>query len=710
MSCRRVLQLVIHILVLVGLSTAVGPAPAAAQSRLDEQFETGQEAFRNGQYADAVQYLSAVVQKQPDHRATNDAPAIYWLGRAHHAQGNSERARMLWRMGMYALANEGALAPALTDAYVRATFRQEVPNEFAPASRAYLQLLRQAGQGVFPGANPIARRHVAQMFFLLPDSTQARITHGIGSLREDEGELTADAGARLAAWWQRHNPTPATSVNERLVEHLQRVAEAERRFGDDSRRGFDDRGEIFVRLGAPEERRELESTSLAQSVSSRSAFAPQNEYWRYRAFGRHSHYLFVKTKGRYEIAGVTDLLPSSMRRGAGPSGALAALALYDYYNELVPRVPEYFTLFDEVDNTVAQLKRIASTHRTTVARLADSNFDPMSGRARLPGLERPFFQRARRVEREVAQIRERELPTVRSEVASPPSQLPVAVRTARFLRPDGSTRTEVYWAVAGNVLRNVPAANMRLLKRGQQLSDRQILQLTTTRYSGAYQAPQVKRSRLTVAANDTAAHVFGLTIPSSDTQHHVSLQWDQFLVPEGRALHDSTAWMPARSASYWADSLTALPAASDQLVLSDLVPLHAGRLQPGLAVRADTSFNVSPYPFRTLASNTKLAFYIEAYNLTFDASDQTQYTVTYEVRRRKTVEGLRELWASDTNTLTTASTSYSGSSRAAQEYVVLDLSQWDTADGSLRVTVRITDDVTGQTAARAATFTFAPPP
>lgn len=709
MSPRQPSIRVVLLTVLVGGLFGLGPAisPAAAQSRLNEQFETGQEAYRDGRYGDAVRYLSAVVDQRPTHRTTDDEPTIYWLGRAYQARGDSGRAHTLWRMGMYDLANEGAPHPALTDAYVRGTFRQQVQNEFVPAARAYLGLLRQGGRDRGPHeANRIAQRHVAQMFFLLPDSLQDRITRDPEALRQGEGRLTPGAGARLAEWWNRQDPTPTTSKNERLIEHLQRVARAEHRFGDDSWRGFDDRGEIFVRLGAPDVQRELVSTSLARSGSSRSAFVPRNEYWRYRGFGRHSHYLFVKRGGRYEIAGVTDLLPSSMRHNMGQSGALAALALYDYYNALVPRVPEYFPLFDEVDDTVAELKQIASTHMTTVARLADSNFDPMGGSARFPSLDRPFFQKAQRIEHEVAQIRERALPTVRTHVAAPTAPLPVAVRTARFLRDDGSTRTEVYWAISGDVLRSAPAAKMRLLQSGGRLSEQQVLQLTTTRYSGNYENRQVDRSRFPITANDTAAHVFGLTLPSSDEKHHLALQWDQFLVPANRSLHDSTAWIPARSGTHWTDSLRALPASPGRLVLSDLVPLHADSLPSTAAVRADTTFTVSPYPFRTLSPDTKLAFYVEAYHLAFDATDQTRYTVTYEVRRHTPADD-RAPRTSEAATLTTASTSYTGSARTAQEYVLLDPSNWAVEGGILQVTVRITDDVTGQSAARAVTFDLA---
>jgi len=52
-------------------------------------------------------------------------------------------------------------------------------------------------------------------------------------------------------FWARTDPSPLTKVNERLVEHYRRVLYARANFGQD-RFPWDDRGEVYVRFGAPD--------------------------------------------------------------------------------------------------------------------------------------------------------------------------------------------------------------------------------------------------------------------------------------------------------------------------------------------------------------------------------------------------------------------------------------------------------------------------
>lgn len=52
-------------------------------------------------------------------------------------------------------------------------------------------------------------------------------------------------------FWIRTDPSPLTKVNERLIEHYRRVAYARTFFGQ-GRFPWDDRGEVYIRFGAPD--------------------------------------------------------------------------------------------------------------------------------------------------------------------------------------------------------------------------------------------------------------------------------------------------------------------------------------------------------------------------------------------------------------------------------------------------------------------------
>jgi len=96
-----------------------------------------------------------------------------------------------------------------------------------------------------------------------------------------------------------------------------------------------------------------------------------------------------------------------------------------------------------------------------------------------------------------------------------------------------------------------------------------------------------------------------------------------------------------------------------------------------------------------------LLLYFEVYHLTYDADDQTRYTVEYEMTRR-TDGGLLRKGNEDR---ISAATEYAGDSRTARETILLDLSELDAA-GELDVTVRVTDEVTGRQVERTLPFTL----
>ena len=64
----------------------------------------------------------------------------------------------------------------------------------------------------------------------------------------------SERDARWHAFWNARDSNPVTVVNERLVEHYRRVMYARHQFSQ-GQHPYDRRGEIYVRFGAPEDRR-----------------------------------------------------------------------------------------------------------------------------------------------------------------------------------------------------------------------------------------------------------------------------------------------------------------------------------------------------------------------------------------------------------------------------------------------------------------------
>jgi GWxTD domain-containing protein len=159
-------------------------------------------------------------------------------------------------------------------------------------------------------------------------------------------------------FWTRTDPSPLTKVNERLIEHYRRVANARAQFGE-GRFPWDDRGEVYVRFGAPDH---ISSSSDMQLEMDREIQEARNNfvqrkrialrvkpgqpmfpvsgntrwmYWVYTRLEGGSEFTFVSPfkRSEYKFATVPDGL------GVGLMADLMAYQGQVVLNDLVSREP-----------------------------------------------------------------------------------------------------------------------------------------------------------------------------------------------------------------------------------------------------------------------------------------------------------------------------------------------------------------------------------
>lgn len=125
-------------------------------------------------------------------------------------------------------------------------------------------------------------------------------------------------------------------------------------------------------------------------------------------------------------------------------------------------------------------------------------------------------------------------------------------------------------------------------------------------------------------------------------------------------------------------------------------------------VPADPTAQATPYPFRTLPSDTPILLSFEVYHLARAADDRTRYTVAYEAEGETKRGWTRLFRGTDTQRTSTAMT-MRGTARRTEKAIQLDLSQIERDEPQdVRVTVRVTDEVTGLTVARSVDFVLQP--
>ncbi|SHK70880.1 GWxTD domain-containing protein [Rhodothermus profundi] len=684
--------------------------------------------------AKAEVILQRVVQRDSGYVSPQHGAALYWLGQSRWIQRDTQAALALWERGLNLLARHGQVDVRMAEAYMRGVFIARDRTRYARGAQVYQQLLALLDQPLDDATYQLLEPHLTALSWILPPAMRAR--PAVAAVLT--GQPASGAGSLLLAWWRSQDPLPATRRNERLEEHLERVGYALTHFVDPDK-GFDDRARIYVRLGPPWRRVRLSVSSpwLRRKVFARMPTLmeiqfPRGEFWVYRHINGDAQYVFVSRDNQpYRLGTSFDLLPSWLLTGIGATTrgqekARAAIRiLAELYGQLATNHPLFGLRYQDLATYAVWLDELELAEetanwvrlRTQVTDLPDE-LDPetqrrlnmaemmgvpIMGGVRYPGLgladEQPhqfalrMIQEGKLEEEEAIMRREEQVPRVYSNLFEEVEPLPVSVRLARFLDPDGTTRTRLYWSASNKALQPGKQAQKRLKETGMVGADF-LVTTTLAQRDEAYRTRTLHVRRQQVWQEDLYAE--GIVDPvlleaRGDTGlYHLVLQISQFAL-------DRTTQPPRpgpllKITSIRFDSLHALNSDPATLEMSDLLPLwydpSVSDTLPGL-----------PYPFPRLNQEVPLALYFEIYHLTFGTNDRTRYEVSYEVRRRTDGGLLRR----DRTVQTTSRTVYEGTSRTAREYIVLDLQEWKRVR-SVEVVVRVRDLVSGQEVARTIRF------
>jgi GWxTD domain-containing protein len=528
-------------------------------------------------------------------------------------------------------------------------------------------------------SRPVVRRQLDALQVVLPDSTVERLNlkHGAETGRAEV--LTRGAGEYVERWWRWKDPFPATEANERLQEHLKRVAHAFQRYSrpDDDHR-LDDRGRVFVRYGSPNRAREVH----------------EGEFWTY-GFQTAAEFLFVCERGDgCHLGQPVELIPPRLRHGVGPTQrgmrkALKSLsALESIYKQLSYQRSRYGITYTDLSMYSEQVRQ------------------------RLSGLSTPMNTRPHSfVNQKIAEIKQEEaaarrrrdkvVPETRSTVGGELETLPVAARWVRSLTEGGDTKVELRWSVLRSSL---PPSEERaeIPNRGSDEVGGYLLSSSLIQFSNSYKRKGMKTSHLFAPQDQTSA---GNLDPRRESfllheSPHAALQVDVVWASVEEGAVRPKARLKVGTSR--ADSLQPLTNDSSVLEMSDLEPV---------LLRTDTaSVQDAPvYPFRKLPPENPLALRFDIYHLATSAQGGSRYTVRYEVLRETNRGGFARLVRGNEQEKTAVESQFEGRGTRTQEYVLLDPSRWvKEEEQTVRITVRVTDQQSGQEVARSVEFNLSP--
>lgn len=129
-------------------------------------------------------------------------------------------------------------------AFIELAARQNASEYYAVACEMYLQGFLE--KNLFKSKNEICQ----EIERLAPLLSEKQYADWNLSLNQNDSSL----GAKMRGFWIEKDPTPTTEINERLLEHWERIAYAREHFTKASNTvyGTDDRGLIYVKFGKPD--------------------------------------------------------------------------------------------------------------------------------------------------------------------------------------------------------------------------------------------------------------------------------------------------------------------------------------------------------------------------------------------------------------------------------------------------------------------------
>lgn len=733
------------VLVLAGGGTLMSVQAQWTSARLEPlspaaQAKGGIELLRAGRIEEARSFLEEAFSARPSLILPERGAVAYWAGEAYARAGDSVQARAAWQKGARLLQEKEAFDVRLADAYLRSLTRGQLRDQRLRAVEAYAGLMEQVGSDSASGVEELFRRRVAQIVPLMTEDVFAQVV-GEGARDEDPATWTfrAGAGDSLRAWWRGLDPYPDTPENERLEEHLTRLVHARQSFAcEEAVSGFDRRGTVYLRFGAPYKRRELsykngeffrEVFRFGVPVSS-SSF-PESEIWLYPGLSDFGYYLFAEGEGTdcYEEVRTNDLMPNTLTRmrsnterglNIAYSSLMAMRAIYRelalYHISFSTRYSEIadYANYQEMEATKAEIDRRmgretssgGARHVTVGAGVGMTRtvtINPVLGMEAPTQFVTQMVAQAQQADRYAEKRREDEMPRQYTALHDNVPELPVATRTARFLNDDGTTRTEVYWGISADAARlqpdaedEEPAPSMIRFSATQHNKDRTQVQRRNRRHE-LQARPDTDREAFTPPP---------IAFKNITSLHHLSLQWTQHRLWQEEDGAIAGLGPKRRFTIVRADSLSPLRASGPEPEMSDLKVLSLPDTTANILAQPEQYSY--PYPFSSLTADTPLLLAFEVYHLSFGNDDRTRYTISYEVKG-ETRRGWGRLFRGQDTQRTTTETTRQGTERRARERILLDLSRISRDEAQdVRVTVRVTDEVTEASVTRSVDFVLRP--
>ncbi len=275
--------------------------------------------------------------------SAQDMSFYYNEGAQLRDTGNYEEAAQVWIQGARVLAMRDLIDPRIGIELVDLVTKNKFESQYEIATLIYLW--GYGSQELFKYKEFI-ENDVRRIMPLLPKASGNEWK----DLLEKED---ISIGRKISRFWVESDPVQSTPVNERIIEHWERIHYARKNFrlNDNSVYGTDDRGLIFVKFGPPDQavtdnlfrnsQEYMENPNAAQMVNYKNY--QEITIWKYMNLGtdRNVIYIFGEAESSpYGLRnGLDDFIPNRAYRGFTneiPPGILLQMQAYQQFENFDP--------------------------------------------------------------------------------------------------------------------------------------------------------------------------------------------------------------------------------------------------------------------------------------------------------------------------------------------------------------------------------------
>jgi GWxTD domain-containing protein len=631
-------------------------APGQDQETPKEFYDSALQAIKKKDFMRAGTNLLQVIKSNSLYQDRFGRSAWYWLGYAFELQGKKQEAIKVLEQGYNTLR-----ISELKDWYLNydlARLYAETNKENYDAE--ITKLVYDVFKYTTPKQQPDLWTRIIEETEVLFKKEERFLLNQ--SLTDPEGR----PGQQLLRFFRREDPSPLTEQNELLAVFFQRTAEARKRFASSvSPRGYDERGEIYVRLGPPYSILSDHSGTIGAGVTDYLLYP--YEVWFYRNIDSDIYYTFTRPRGKPHYV-IVD----------GPE------SIFNTSYKIMVDNPEYifgigtfyrgsrFTSDQEknIEQIVLELRedlymKLAGQHDTFRRRVYElSNL--LTAEDALQYSKTNFVQE----DKEHVAKRDTIAPTVVYRIGDYTEELPISISIARFRAKSGKARTEIYYSVPYKYLDFAPAANGY---QAQLLGQIGIFNENYELVAGNY----IQGSCLATTSEAT-------------TQGEFINQWNYLLTPDHYNLVLSLEDTAGKRLGVIRSKLEIVSFPPTSLCLSD-IQLSSHIQETGAKNQfVKNGFLVVPKPNPSIDKDKSLYVYFEIYNLSFDELGQTRYQIDYRLDSKQKKKGFfskilggkggkkPSIMLSETRI---------GSSRDQIEYVAMELAKLKTGKATLQVIV-----------------------